>query len=534
MARRATLLFLLLALLPLLISAQGSTIPGFSGIQEQEKDRQTPVFDDPAEYNAFLNALNDTDQARRAQLWEEFLRAYPHSAAKMDALEHLLATCMDSATLDKGEGVAERILAIDHHHLRALLAAAYAKRKRAAGMADAHQALSVALEARTLAETGLKVLETTKRPHGVSESDWKNIREQMAFVFYGAAGFGSLMNKEFSHARDFYLKSDLSDLENAFQLARAELEMQPPDVNGFWHAARAVNLARSHRNEAAARQIEMYGKTNYQRYHGGIDGWEELLRETQGNAVLPHGFTVARAVQPAKPAQHPTTADIHGSDPRHDRERGSAQARDLNRDHDHGRDLARDPRPNPCDAQAGVMHRVEKAVPGGVPASVTSFGSDGRAHGVPASVTSPVDGQSHGVPASVTSPTGDCITYTATMDAGFTSGSGTRGVPASITSPVDGQSHGVPASITSIGSDGSLHGIPASIVSPTTSAPVLRVVFGDPRTPMAATVPIFGVRAIRQAMKPKRAVHAGSAGKSASSKSASPPGALAAQALAGR
>ncbi|MBZ5522740.1 MAG: hypothetical protein LAP21_10930 [Acidobacteriia bacterium] len=508
MHRSATLLLgLLLAFQPLQVSAQGTAFANSPDFQET--DRQTPVIKDPAEYNAFMNALNDSDRARGALLWEEFLRAYPQSVMKIEVLEHLLSDYQQIAALQKAEGVADRILALDPDHLRALVVAAYAKRERASTLPDPKQVLALSQEARVAAEHGLTVLKSGKRPQDVSRVEWEKMRAQMAFVFYSVAGFGALQNKEYATARLYYLNSDLKELRNVFQLATAELEMTPENINGFWHAARAVNMARAEKNEAAARQIESYGKAKYRKYHGDVGGWDALLRASASAENPPYDFAVSR-YQPSAPQPKPHPSPIFG-----DRASlGGHEGRDRDRDHD----LDRNPRRDPCGAPAAALPRVERATPGGVPASVTSFGSDSRPHGVPASVTSPVNGQYHGVPASVTSIGTDCMLNG--VAAGITSFSGdeSRGVPASVTSPVDGKSHGIPASVTSIGVDGSLHGVPASIISPTPAPPVLRVLFGNPHGGAVAVVPVFGIRGIRT----KKAEHRGSSIKNASLKPLSP------------
>jgi hypothetical protein len=317
----------------------------------------------------------------------------------------------------------------------------------------------------------------------------------MAGIFNGAAGFGALQNKEYSRARDFYLKSDLTDLQNVFQLALAELEMNPQDIRGFWHAARAVHLAQSQNNVVGARQIEDFGKAKYKKYHGSLGGWDELMSRAKEAANPPHGFTVSRYAPPAAlPQQEP---------------RLEAQAIPASANRDLNRDAGLDRKRNPCDPASAALPRVEHATPGGVPASSTSFGSDSRAHGVPASVSSPVNGQFRGVPASVTSPTTDCMlngvvagiesspadaahgvpaSVTSPMDGR------SHGVPASVASPVEGQPHGVPASVTSIGVDGSLHGIPASALLPAVEPPLLLVIFGDLDSPEVEVmaVPLFG------------------------------------------
>jgi tetratricopeptide (TPR) repeat protein len=521
MPKSAILLFgLLLAFQPLPVSAHDplSAAPSIF----QEPTPQGVVIKDPAEYNAFLNALNDADRSRRALLWEEFLRAYPRSVARVEALEYLLGAYWQIPNLEKAEATADKILALNREHLRALVVAAGTKHKRARTL-DSSQKAALAQEARALAERGLIEMERVRRPEGMPVQEWDKARANMEAVLCGAAGFGALQEKEFVTARDYYLRADLTDVENLAELAYAELQTTPLDVNGFWHIARAQIIAKAQKTETLVRQIESYGKTEYQRYHGSHDGWDEVLRQARISEELPHGFTVSRYYPPAPQPTirpQPTLTTQSNTQPQSKIQSQSPRFHP-------GADVAPPngddktaSRGTPCDAPAAAMPRTEHATPGGVPASTTSFGSDSRAHGVPSSVSSPVNGQSHGVPASVTSPGTDCMLNGVAAGIDSVSEDEAHGVPASVTSPVDGQSHGVPASvtspvegqphgvpasITSIGVDGSLHGIPASTLLPAVEPPLLLVVFGDLDSPEVEVmaVPVFG--AWRQMTQPRPA-----------------------------
>jgi hypothetical protein len=77
--------------------------------------------------------------------------------------------------------------------------------------------------------------------------------------------------------------------------------MTPMDVNGLWYIAKAYNLAGA--NAAAKKAISDYGKAMYKRYHGGVDGWDELLAAAAAQPTLGPDF--AASIKPA-----PTECDI--------------------------------------------------------------------------------------------------------------------------------------------------------------------------------------------------------------------------------
>ena len=51
---------------------------------------QKPQIKDPAEYNAYVSAVQQADPAAKAQAIEAFLQTYPNSVMKEDALVSLM------------------------------------------------------------------------------------------------------------------------------------------------------------------------------------------------------------------------------------------------------------------------------------------------------------------------------------------------------------------------------------------------------------------------------------------------------------
>ena len=127
-------------------------------------------------------------------------------------------------------------------------------------------------------------------PEGRTESDFAKLKSQMSLIFFGAAGFGHLEKKQYSLARDNYLKAlqiDSSDLQNTYQLSLAELEMSPVDLDGFWYAVKAANLAKAQNNAAGAKQILDYAKARYSKYHGSAQGWDAFVASVTTQTVPP-------------------------------------------------------------------------------------------------------------------------------------------------------------------------------------------------------------------------------------------------------
>jgi hypothetical protein len=156
-------------------------------------------------------------------------------------------------------------------------------------------------DVRTDSEKGLKALPGWQKPDGTSDADFEKMRKQMAAIFHGAAGFAALQAKDYPAARDHYMQSienDPNNLQDVYQLSVAELEMKPVDPNGFWYVAKAFQLAQG--NAAGQKSIADYGKAKYRKYHGGEDGWDQLVAATANQSSRPADFSVKPALTPAE------------------------------------------------------------------------------------------------------------------------------------------------------------------------------------------------------------------------------------------
>jgi tetratricopeptide (TPR) repeat protein len=253
------------------------------------------VIKDPAEYNAYMTALNMTDPAAKAQAMENFVKQYPNSIVKTEALEYAMAGYQSPAVNNpaKVEAIANQLLQADPKHVRALAIVTAIKQ----GQAQTPQQVA---ELRTLGERGLQELPAWKKPEGVSDAEYEKIKTQMKGIFSSAIGFAALNNKNYAEAKSAYLQSieaNPSNFVDCYRLAVAMLESNPLDVTGFWYGAKAISLAQSQNppNQQAVASITPYLTSRYKKYHGGTDGWDQLVASTAQSAAPPAGFTVKPA-----------------------------------------------------------------------------------------------------------------------------------------------------------------------------------------------------------------------------------------------
>src|SRR6266566_7176020 len=262
---------------------------------------QGPVIKDPAEYNAYVGAIQQKDPAAKISGLEAFLTQYPNSVMKEDALEALMGAYQQSNNAAKMTDTAQRVLQASPNNLRALALLAYTKRAAAEANQNPQQNLA---EGAKYAERGLQALKTATKPEAMSEADFAKMKSQMSTIFNGVAGIAALQSKNFPQAEERLraaVQGEPNDLRNVYPLALAYLTATPPDpVNGLFFMARAANLAAGSPGQA---QILAYGKSQYTKFHGSDQGWTDLLALAKTNPMPPQGFTISQYVPPTPAEQ---------------------------------------------------------------------------------------------------------------------------------------------------------------------------------------------------------------------------------------
>jgi tetratricopeptide (TPR) repeat protein len=269
-------------------AAPAQAPPAASQPQPQKKE-----IKDPAEYNAYVGAVQQTDAAAKISGLEAFLAQYPNSVMKEDALELLMGTYQQAGNQTKVMDAANRLLAANPDNARALVLLAYTERS-AQKWADAKQH----------AERGLQAIPKMTKPDGVSDADFQKQKAQLSAVLNSVAGFSALQLKDFAAAQQHLrtaVESDPTNLENVYYLAYACLTGTPrDDVNGLFFVARAVNLSTDPKGKE---DIRKFGHSRYVKYHGSEEGWNELLAQTATTPLPPAGFTVKQYIPPTPAEQ---------------------------------------------------------------------------------------------------------------------------------------------------------------------------------------------------------------------------------------
>jgi tetratricopeptide (TPR) repeat protein len=276
------------------------------------------VIKDPAEYNAYMTALNTTDPAARGQAMEAFLTQYPNSIVKLDALEQARSAYQQAKNPAKTEELAQKTLQVDPNNVPALAIVVYMERGR---IKDA----PTGAKARADAERGLQELQNFKKPEGTSDADFEKMRTQMTDIFAGTAAFGALQQQDYAAAQKYYeqaLKVDPSDLANNYQMAIALLQANPMNPLGFWYGAKALSLAQSSTppNTQAFQAWSPYFLSRYKKYHGNTDDWNQRMATAASQTAPPADFVASIPLAPtpcdlaAQAAQQNAVDDLSSSD----------------------------------------------------------------------------------------------------------------------------------------------------------------------------------------------------------------------------
>src|SRR5256714_9461423 len=139
-----------------------------AGAQAGAVPQQKKEIKDPAEYNAYVGAVQQSDAAAKISGLEAFLSQYPNSVMKEDALEVLMGAYQQTNNAAKMNDAAQRLLQANPNNLRALALMAYSKRAAAEANQNPQQNLA---EAAQYAERGLQALKTATKSEGMSEAE---------------------------------------------------------------------------------------------------------------------------------------------------------------------------------------------------------------------------------------------------------------------------------------------------------------------------------------------------------------------------
>src|SRR5271166_5042773 len=256
---------------------------------------------DPAEYNAYVNAVQQSNPAQKAAAIEAFLQTYPNSVMKEDALVSLMSAYQQAGDAQKMVDTANRVLQVNPNNVRALALLTYYYRASTTAQ-NLQQNLDLVQK---YAQQGEQALRNLTKPEGMSDADFTKFHNEVSAIFEGGLGFVALQKKDNATAakdfREAVSEESQPSIADIYPLAQADLESKPMNPEGFWFIVKASQMAQG----AAQQQILDYGRKKYIRYHGNEDGWNDLVTQAKASTSImpPAGFTVAAAPPPPSPSE---------------------------------------------------------------------------------------------------------------------------------------------------------------------------------------------------------------------------------------
>jgi len=259
-------------------------------------------INDPAEYNAYQNAITQTTPQAKASASEAFLKQFPQSKVKLTILSGLVEAY---AAFDAGKAVdaAQRLLQLDSTNLEAMyLIAAIDKQQAQSNPAQQAQLLDDA------AADATKGLAATK-PTDTKDDVWTKQKAAADQVFYSVLSADALYSKKDLPAAITAFRTELEylaknnpdatkagpGLNDTLLLGQTYTQLTPPDmVNGVWFLSRASNFAPANFKP----QIDKSARYWYKRFHGKEDGYEAVLALSATTIFPPPDFKIAPAPTP--------------------------------------------------------------------------------------------------------------------------------------------------------------------------------------------------------------------------------------------
>ena len=276
--------------------------PAAQGSSGAASSESAPTIKDPAEYNAYVAAVQQQDPNAKVSALEAFLTQYPNSIMKVTALELLMGTYQQTGNQAKVVDAAKRLSTADPCNLRALALLTFLARQGFSAGQNPQQNLA---DLAQYANKGIECTASAPKPGVLSQADWDNLKKQVGPIFEGGAGFAALQNKDYENAKTHLRKTveaQPNDLLNVYPLALAYLTPNPrPDddtLNGLFFMARAVNLSNGNAD------LQKYLTRTYKNFHGSEDGLPDLLACAKANP-LPTADCTSKITKyvPPTPAQ---------------------------------------------------------------------------------------------------------------------------------------------------------------------------------------------------------------------------------------
>jgi hypothetical protein len=265
-------------------------------LQSQDAGQSISI-PDPAEFNAYQMATTQSDPKQKAAALESFLQKYPQSKAKQAALDQLVDAYQ--AARDN-EGIltsSQKLLQVDPNNLKAILYSVLVKKGQCAQNSDAQ----TCDDAESLSQKGLGL----QKPASMSDTEWQKLSHAAFPIFHSAMAADDTVKKDYKGAQDQYTQelkmysdeeSKTAGLNDTLLLAQAYA--QPGSTQDLkmatWFFARVWDFAPAQYKAQIEPKLEYY----YKKFHGALDGLDEIKQKAQTSLFPTADYNPAPAKSP--------------------------------------------------------------------------------------------------------------------------------------------------------------------------------------------------------------------------------------------
>jgi hypothetical protein len=285
--------------------------------QDQGSQSSQITIKDPAEYNAYTNAIGQSTPAAKAAAIESFLQQYPNSVVKQEMLEQLVGAYQATGDTAKTFDAAKRLLQVDPSNLRALTFVVYVEKTQAnQGTCDQAKLDDAAANA----QRGV----SATKPASMDQASFDKLKSVATPIFYSAIAADDLCKKDYKDEIDALtseLKSDAPaqttqqpSLADTYYLGAAYVQedSKNPDnlKNGIWFLARAAQYLPDPYKTTSEKAAEYW----YNKYHGGMDGFPAIQQLAHDNVFPPAAYAPTPAPPPPSPQELAHNAVVNTPD----------------------------------------------------------------------------------------------------------------------------------------------------------------------------------------------------------------------------
>ena len=274
-------------------------------MQAQDQNSSTITIKDPAEFNAYNTAINQsTPQAKEASI-EAFLQQYPNSVVKKQVLEILMDAYTQTGNTNKAVATARQVLQMDPTDMRALALSAYVLRQQAGQKTNPADALPLLDEAAKDAQAGLNA----PAPEGADAANFGKMKAAVQPIFDGAIAADDLEKKNYSDAIEYFRRREYRPCARSSSRP-ADREFRTPAVS--WHRLYGAAAGWPTQSGTWPAPLPLHSRTlqghdpegrKCAADAGGVDGAEQVQAQAKASLNPPSGFTSTPAPPPPSPQE---------------------------------------------------------------------------------------------------------------------------------------------------------------------------------------------------------------------------------------